>query len=61
MSLLVLSYPEIEKKHYDWIQTLRKDNDELYYNVVEPHFTIVFPVSNFNKFQNSRQGFTFNF
>jgi len=46
MSLLVIAYPEFEKKDYSWIQSFRKEHDERYFNVVEPHFTIVFPVSN---------------
>jgi len=46
MSLLVLAYPEIEKKDFNWIQSFRAKNDERYFNVVKPHFTIVFPVFN---------------
>lgn len=46
MSLLVLAYPQIEKKDYDWIQSVRAKHDERYYHVVEPHFTIVFPLFN---------------
>jgi len=46
MSLLVLAYPQLEKKEYDWIQSFRKKYDERYYNLVEPHFTLVFPVDN---------------
>jgi|ERR1043166_1778763 2'-5' RNA ligase len=44
MSLLVLAYPSISKIDFDWIQSYRKANDKLYYNLVDPHFTIVFPV-----------------
>ncbi|MCX6169842.1 MAG: 2'-5' RNA ligase family protein [Ignavibacteriales bacterium] len=43
MSLLVLAYPHLEKKDYDWIQSFRSNYDERYYNLVEPHFTLVFP------------------
>ncbi len=43
MSLLVLAYPHLEKKDYDWIQSFRSEHDERYYNLVEPHFTVVFP------------------
>lgn len=46
MALLVLAYPQIEKKDYDWIQSFRSKHDERYYNVVAPHFTLVFPVFN---------------
>lgn len=46
MSLLVLAYPTIEKKNFNWIQSIRKEHDERYYQVANPHFTIVFPVNN---------------
>lgn len=44
MALLVLAYPVLSSVDYQSIQNFRKKNDELYYNVVEPHFTIIFPV-----------------
>lgn len=44
MAYLVLAYPELSRKDYELIQDFRRENDELYYKVVEPHFTIVFPV-----------------
>jgi 2'-5' RNA ligase len=44
MSLLLLAFPIFNANDYDWIQSYRKENDELYFNVVKPHFTIVFPV-----------------
>jgi len=44
MALLVLAYPKLENKDYEWIQSLRSKYDERYYKIVEPHFTIVFPV-----------------
>ncbi len=46
MAYLVLAYPELDETSFDLIQTYRKNNDELYYSVVQPHFTIVFPVFN---------------
>jgi hypothetical protein len=46
MALLVLAYPQIEKKDYDWIQSVRAKHDQRYFHIVEPHFTIVFPVLN---------------
>ena len=46
MSLLVLAYPQLENKDYDWIQSVRAKHDERYYKLVEPHFTLVFPVFN---------------
>jgi 2'-5' RNA ligase len=44
MSLLVVAYPSIDKKEFQWIQSIRKEHDVRYYKVIEPHFTIVFPV-----------------
>ena len=43
-ALLVLSYPNISRADFEWIQAIRKKHDELYFNVVDPHFTLVFPV-----------------
>ena len=44
MAYLVLAYPEIGKSDYQLIQNYRKEHDELFYSVVKPHFTVVFPV-----------------
>jgi 2'-5' RNA ligase len=44
MSLLVLAYPQIEKKDFEWIQSFRAKHDGRYYNLFNPHFTSVFPV-----------------
>ncbi|MEN6379524.1 MAG: 2'-5' RNA ligase family protein [Methanofastidiosum sp.] len=49
MPLLVIGYPELKKKDYEWIQDLRNKYDLLYYDIVKPHFTFVFPVFNLNK------------
>ena len=49
MALLVLAYPKMKSEAYNLIQEFRKINDPLFYQVVEPHFTIVFPVVDFNK------------
>lgn len=45
MKYIVVSYPKISKKNYDWIQKVRQKNDELYFNIIKPHFTLVFPLS----------------
>lgn len=45
MSLLVLAYPELETKDFKHIQAIRQKHDVRYFNVVDPHFTLVFPVS----------------
>ena len=44
MSLLVLTYPRLNQSDFEWLQNHRKLNDKLYYDVVNPHFTIVFPI-----------------
>ncbi|MEM7127100.1 MAG: 2'-5' RNA ligase family protein [Chloroflexota bacterium] len=44
MTLLVLAYPELANDDYKGIQELRRDHDELHYHLVEPHFTLVFPL-----------------
>ena len=49
MSLLVLAYPQLEKKDYEWIQSFRSKYDERYYSLVLPHFTLVFPVFNLDE------------
>lgn len=46
MALVVLAYPEISDADFNLIQEYRSVHDELYYWVVKPHFTLVFPVRN---------------
>jgi len=43
MALLVISYPEISDSDFQRIQKFRKDHDH-FYRIVNPHFTLVFPV-----------------
>ncbi len=49
MALLVLAYPELDDKDYRFIQDFRNEHDELFYKIVEPHFTLVFPVHDMKK------------
>ena len=49
MALGVLSYPSISKEDYGLIQEFRKTNDELYFEMVEPHFAFVFPTDSFEE------------
>lgn len=44
MAFLILAYPQLSSDDFAMIQDYRKDHDGLYYQVVDPHFTIVFPV-----------------
>ena len=43
-SLLVVSYPTILEEDFEWIQSIRKQHDEINLEVIDPHFTIIFPV-----------------
>ncbi len=51
VSNLVLAFPKLSRIDYEWIQSVRKKYDNRYYNIVEPHFTIVFPVFNIDESQ----------
>jgi 2'-5' RNA ligase len=42
MAFLVIAYPDINQIDFDWIQSIRKDYDPKYFNVVNPHVTLVF-------------------
>lgn len=43
MAFCAVNYPAISPEDYEWIQSIRREHDLLYYDVVEPHFTLVFP------------------
>jgi hypothetical protein len=44
MALVVVDYASISEHDYSWIQTIRAEHD-MYYEIVAPHFTFVFPCS----------------
>lgn len=44
MSLAVVSYPTVSREDLDWMQSIRAEHDGLYYEVADPHLTLVFPV-----------------
>ncbi len=44
MSLIAICYPEIAKKEFDWIQSLRKRYDNDGYNLLDAHITFIFPI-----------------
>ncbi len=48
-SLLVVSYPTISINDFAWIQDIRKEYDELNFIAIEPHFTLVFPLTNIDR------------
>lgn len=41
---LILAYPTLQKADWDWIQRIRAIHDQRNYQIVDPHFTLVFPV-----------------
>jgi len=43
MALCVLSYPNLERRDFEWIQSLRAKHEKLAYALVKPHITLVFP------------------
>lgn len=49
MSYLVLAFPKLSTRDYNWIQKFREKYDDRFYGVVDPHFTIVFPVYKIEK------------
>lgn len=53
MAYLALAYPDIDQSDYDWIQDIRKKHDKRYFDVVQPHFTLVFSTEKL-----SREDFT---
>lgn len=44
MSLLVLAFPKLNSIDFEWIQSHRAIHDQYLFQVVDPHFTIVFPI-----------------
>jgi len=48
MAFAVVAYPVLDNKDYKFIQDYRRLNDPFLYSVIEPHFTLVFPVMNIN-------------
>lgn len=46
MALAVVNYPTLSKSDHEWIQEIRAKHDKLFYDVVDPHFTLVFPTDN---------------
>jgi hypothetical protein len=43
MSLAIVNYPTLSPDDYSWIQSVRAEHDRLYYHVIEPHISLVFP------------------
>ena len=49
MSLLVLAYPDLNVINFTLVQDHRKVYDNLYYDVVGPHFSFVFATDDFSE------------
>ena len=45
MSRIVVAYPRIAAADFEWIQEYRRRNDPRYFQLIDPHFTLVFPVA----------------
>lgn len=43
MALAVVNYPALSEEDFEWIQSVRQEHDPLYYGVVDPHISLVFP------------------
>ena len=43
MALCAVNYPTVSAEDYEWMREVRRQHDVLFFDVVEPHFTLVFP------------------
>ncbi len=43
MPLAVVNYPTLAGEDFNWIQSVRQKYDRLYFDVIAPHFSLVFP------------------
>ncbi|MDH3711170.1 MAG: 2'-5' RNA ligase family protein [Cyclobacteriaceae bacterium] len=46
MAFAVVNYPTLSESDFTWIQHIRKKHDRLFYRIVDPHITFVFPTEN---------------
>ncbi len=49
MAYLAVAYPKLSESDFNWIQGYRKENDPRYFNIVNPHFTLVFAIGDIEK------------
>ncbi len=49
MAYLAVAYPKLSQPDFDWIQEYRKQNDPRYFDVIKPHFTLVFAIGDMEK------------
>lgn len=43
MSLLVIAYPTLSDADRVWLQAIRESHDSENWNLIDPHFTLIFP------------------
>jgi 2'-5' RNA ligase len=51
MPLLVVAYPKLDPNQFEWIQSHRMKYDTYLFHIIDPHFTIVFPVINKTEYE----------
>lgn len=47
--LIVVAYPKISERDYDWVQEIREKNDRLSFEAIDPHFTLFSPSGHFTQ------------
>ena len=64
MAYLAIAYPELSTKSYEEIQKFRSDHDKLFFELIDPHFTFIFSVTDvlqtefFQEVKTKSLGFT---
>ncbi|NIR49535.1 2'-5' RNA ligase family protein [candidate division KSB1 bacterium] len=43
MALAVVNYPVFSDEEFDWIQSVRREHDSFFVDLIGPHFPLVFP------------------
>jgi hypothetical protein len=49
MALAIVNYPTLSDDDFEWIQSVRRKHDELYFDVIDPHFPFVFPTDDISE------------
>lgn len=45
MSIAIIASPNMQDEYYQWIDDLRRKYPELGYDLIKPHFTLVYPIT----------------
>lgn len=51
MAIAVVNYPAFSRDDYGWLQSVRRRHDPLYFDIVDPHLTLVFPTDNISELE----------